>query len=256
MIYHYVLSVGVVHPYRQLDSQETGYFTVVVHVNLLATCRLIHAEASSILYSQNTFFLPDTDLTVRFFANALHNPIRRAWVKSVYLTLGAHDISESNSQAVESKIRRRYGVFSQARHLHHARKCYLRQVSWPRKAKPILDFLRLDSLVINFSDCTCYRECCRLTASAIPTFQAGFAHGVPAKVEIYGLTPCDAVSSYHVKNPERVKLVKRFLRLWTKKRNQKFMSLREGVKAMTELVARVEQEQEGEKSMFDFNGEE
>jgi len=260
MIYRYALSVGVVHPYRLQDSQETGHFTEDATVALLATCRFINTEASYTLYSQNTFFLPDTDLTIKFFANALHSPTRRAWVKSVHLGLGYHDISASNLQTIESKITERHQGNYMLRHYgtrafqHDAHRCYMRQISWPRKVKLILDFLRLDSLVINFADSRCCRECCSLTASALATFQAGFAHGVPTNLEMYGLTPPPLI--YHVENTLRLGCFERALRMWTEQRVQKSLPLSKGFKAMKELVDWKEQEHTRDREVYEFEKEE
>ncbi|MCJ1245129.1 hypothetical protein MMC30_002330 [Trapelia coarctata] len=257
IIYRYALSVGFVHPYRLQDSQETGYFTEVPNVNLLATCRQINAEASALLYSENTFFLPDTDLTIKFFTNALHNATRRAWVKSVHLGLGDHEISVSNLRTINSKIVDVLHILPHGTpwYQHVACKCYLRQVSWPRKVQPILDFLRLDSLVINFAGARCTKGCCFLTASALSAFQAGFAHGMPTNLEICGLTPCGSGLNYNVENPRRTKSCVRALQFWTKLRNEKCVPLNNGWKAMKSLVDWMEREQQREFPKFDFEEE-
>ena len=63
-------------------------------VNLLATCRTFYAEAYSIAYTKNHFFLPFGEYTSQFFANALHNPLRRSWIKPVALAFTQFDLSD------------------------------------------------------------------------------------------------------------------------------------------------------------------
>ena len=93
MIYILVLDVSPAHlcPYRvsERDAENTKKIPRLGTANLsiLETCSLVNKEASQIIYSRNAFILYNACSAVRFFENALHNPERRSWVKSMYLSL-------------------------------------------------------------------------------------------------------------------------------------------------------------------------
>jgi len=244
MVYRLALGVGVVHPYRQPDSLDTTHFTKTPNTTLLKTCRLVNIEASPFLYSHNTFFLPTTELTIKFFTKALHNPSRQSWVKSVHLTLSHHDLPDfehlsKNPETIEAFDG---SVFRQIRwedYEHASDKRYLRQVSWPRKVRPILDLLKLDNLILDFSEARCpnWSGCsCWMTAGAIFAFHTGFAHGVPADLEVYGLTPCDAGGFYQGVNSLRLAFLETAFRMWTRQRNEKFVPLSQSMDAMRGVV--------------------
>jgi hypothetical protein len=102
LIYSYSLVMGAVYPYQYLERDGTAVPyksfpkapVAAPSINLLGTCRAIRDEASPILYSQNDFHLPAGKWFEKFFTYALHNIIRRSWMKSVTMKLTSHDLKK------------------------------------------------------------------------------------------------------------------------------------------------------------------
>lgn len=99
-IYEEILDVGKVFPYtlgesyNEYDCDDHDDLTArgfagheATKVALLIVCKGIHAEAEPVLYRQNRFVLPASDLTARFFNRSLHNDTCGDWVKSVEIGL-------------------------------------------------------------------------------------------------------------------------------------------------------------------------
>jgi len=236
MIYDYALVIGNVIPYQDantaaLSKCEYPLSPVYEHpsVHMLNTCRLIHAEASSTLYSRNTFLLPTTSLTKEFFTKALHNPTRRSWVKSVYLMLWPEDMNQTERQVLGDKVREYESTSPEVPShyisvkMHAADKLHVRLVSWPQKVNLILDHLALDKLVVNLAGSICHFRCCWQEPGAILAFQKGFAHGMPAFFRMYW---CEH---------DYTKDAKLCVQKWTEQRKQPSVSLRQGLETIERL---------------------
>jgi len=63
------------------------------------SCRLIYTKASPLLCSKNKACLPISELIVKSFARALHNPTHCSWVKSVHWDLLPFDFTQPKSQS-------------------------------------------------------------------------------------------------------------------------------------------------------------
>ena len=208
IIYDHALIVGTIAPFRHAcaavkDPYSFNPFTQpsyeyattqipiseeLPNINLLKTCRLIHAEASPTLYSKNVWVLPMTEWAVNFFANALYNDERRAWVKRVYLYLQVQDMSVAERQAVAAETRLK--LASEYKFLGwdcNACRAYLRTTGWPRKVKLILEYLALDFLAVNFYWSTFPGASGNMGVSALVAFADGFKYRMPAHLETYGL---------------------------------------------------------------------
>ena len=216
MIYIYCLVVGKVFPYTVSEtydeydqdfdddptSQELSECEVPC-VALLAVCRGVRLEAEPLLYQRNTIFLPASDLTARFFKRCLHNDIRRAWVKSVDISLDALDMTRSDREAVLDKQLanvREDMLFPdkvddewhwpEATHLrdtmHDAYQVHLREVVWPRKMSYLLDFLDLEELAIDLRESKCLDGCCIMESEGIKSMSRGFAHTLPKTIRVPG----------------------------------------------------------------------
>ena len=141
-------------------------------VSLLATCSLIYTEVSPIAYSRNTFVLPISPLTVKFFENALRNQMRQSWVKAVMLEFSAYDMGFScrdaewkthlallgtNPNRIDDRFRR---MDLMKKGDDEAFKRQLACVSRRRKANLVQDLLALDYLEVDFSRTRCQHRCC------------------------------------------------------------------------------------------------
>lgn len=233
MIYDYALVVGNVIPYQDANTAALSKCNhplspVYEHpsVNILNSCRFIHAEASSTLYSRNTFLLPTTSLTKEFFTKALHNPTRRSWVKSVYLVLWPEDMNQTERQVLGDKVREYESTSPEvpshyiSTKMHAADRLHVRLVSWPQKVNLILDHLALDKLVVNLVGSICHSGCCWEELAAILAFQKGFAHGMPAVFKM-------KFSGY----------IYNCMQKWTEQRKQPSVSLRQGLETIEWLQA-------------------
>jgi len=254
MIYSYVLILGGLMPYQrshELALTENAWLHAMIArlpdppiTSLLETCRLIHAEASPILYSKNKFYLPLTALTVKFFKYALHNSTRCLWVKSVHLEFLPQDTSVPECCTEEGDLNE-VGMFREYKmeydesggdedelYRHKVHKRELRMSAWPRKTDLVLENLALDCLTVDLVDpnCQCGIDFCAMVASSLATFSPGFAHELPSKLRIYGS---------HFVDP---RTVKEAMQCWTEQRKQKFIPLSQGLKENSRFVHEVEME--------------
>ncbi|MCJ1471807.1 hypothetical protein MMC13_000448 [Lambiella insularis] len=260
MIYDYALIVGKVYPHVLVEAylcngtmdKEPERPTA----NLLKTCRLINREASPILYSKNTFVLPMSALTQRFFEHALDTSDRRAWVKSVVLRLDPGDLDESDRREVVRREIEELGdslaefgnnisetLYTCGGDLHRAFKKRLGDICWPRKVKPVLDYLALDDLTLDFYFSTCPDECCPMAYTALAAMKPGFAYGMPASLDFADSSPFDP------------KKFDRYLRLWTDIRRGSHLPLEQGLELDKDFRKEVEYEgnDEGKWAGEDFN---
>lgn len=231
MIYGYCLVVGKVFPYTvsetydehddDFDDDPTSQeFSGCDEpcVALLSVCRRVRLEADPILYQRNTIVLPASDLTARFFKRCLHNDTRRAWVRSVDISLDASDMSRSDREAVLDEELARVkddmlfpdracwpGWTLSFENMHYAYRVRLGDVVWPRKMSYVLDFLRLEKLTVDLRESKCLDGCCSLVPQGIESMMKGFALGLPNTIRLRGAK-------------ERAQFAKGNISLWTSKR--------------------------------------
>ncbi|MCJ1249786.1 hypothetical protein MMC30_007012 [Trapelia coarctata] len=238
MIYSYALVVGNVYPYRK--TQELKYSTSgnfwpeieITHpaVRLLSTCRLIRQEAEPLLYGQNTVNLPVRGLAKRFFDSALHSHERRYWVKRVCVRFRSDDLEFEErvevlwplTISILASLARRdtddmleVVVWDFGSEVHDALKKRLYQSVWPRKIRPIIQHLKLDSITLDFDECYCTDRCCELAGYATSAFMPGFVHGMPKSVEIND--PYD-MTNFTERHRGVEGIVKKLMRGWTAER--------------------------------------
>ena len=213
MVYAECLVVGKVYPYtlaESYDEYECDFDDDLTarelagkeapEVTLLRVCKDIHLEAEAMLYQRNTFMLPVSDLTARFFKRSLHNDTRRAMIKSVRLFLGPADLTRDDREVVLDEVleyQRDEMLFPEkayswsddlSQELHDAYKHRLGTIVWPRKASFILGHLQLDKLVIDLVDAKCIEGCCFMRALGVQAFQPGFAKAMPKRIEVLGVS--------------------------------------------------------------------
>ncbi len=213
MIYEYCLEVENVYPYLESHRWELqtdiahhdAYYFDAPNVSLLKTCKQINWEAESILYKRNTFVMPTSSLTAKFFANAMATDVHRSWMKAIEIYLDASDLDSADRKVICGPRLDWYTQFERAlrldrdgprashflrtcgKELHRANKAYLINNSWPRKVAPILEHLKLDTLAVNIDCSKCEDDCCNLYAGALAAFSEGFALGTPKNLKMYGL---------------------------------------------------------------------
>lgn len=214
MVYGYCLVVGKVFPYtisetyneydHDFDDDPTNQELSDCEppcVDLLSVCRRVRLEAEPILYQRNTIVLPASDLTARFFKRCLHNDTRRAWVRSVDISLDASDMSRSDREAVldeELALVRDDMLFPDRvlqftwpetislENMHNAYRVRLEEVVWPRKMSYVLNFLRLEKLTVDLRECQCLDGCCSLVSQGVESMRKGFALGLPDTIRVRG----------------------------------------------------------------------
>ena len=207
MIYKYCLVVGKVFPYtfseRYADLDYTfkdtrrvslGY--EVPEVQILRVCKAVYREAEEMLYQKNTFVLPTRNLTARFFETSLNTEVRRAWVKSLEVTLDSADMTEKDRITCWEDINPPPEGLEDIYYVFHERyKDQLVRKDWPQKLKNVLDFLLLDKIVVDLSERICCKGRCKVVGrDTREAFFSGFAMGMPKVMEIR-----------HVDNPEEYK---------------------------------------------------
>lgn len=240
MIYSYALSVKDVYPYRKTQQKKyntSGLYWYQVQfthpaVCLLSTCRIIRQEAEPVLYSRNVIHLPVSILTQRFFDTALHNPERRSWVKRICVRFRSDDLvslkSNSTPRPLATDISTRLVgedtsdilqsvVWRFRADVHDALKQRLWELVWPRKVRPILEHLKLDSIALDFYECSCTERCCILAGCALRAFEPGFAHGTPKRTEIWD--ECDMLHTA-ARHCDAVEYVESLMGHWTAQRLQ------------------------------------
>ncbi|MCJ1287435.1 hypothetical protein MMC26_006786 [Xylographa opegraphella] len=288
MIYTHALVIDYIRPYFALqgekylcyhsDTMPPGRFwqsmADLPDVDLLQTCRQIHAEASPILYAENQILLPILDLTLRFFKRCLHTPERCSWVKSVGLSLESADMYERQREIVFNRhwkelrevmtsalypgryeykgLQHEFQEWGKGLHLAYKR--HLTQVIWPRKVAPVLDLLSLDRLLL-YLDCpTCHDGCCVLTNSALSSFTPGFAKGVPKSVEFITYPQAslyETVCKAHKDDDDddgcdvarANRIIQNLMTRWTEQRQKKSYSLKEGFKTVKRAFWLIEEEE-------------
>ena len=249
MIYSHALVVGDVYPYRKTELEEhtmSQYREMAAHlavahpcVNILFTCRLIHQEAESVLYSQNIINLPVSILTERFFKVALHNLERCNWVKTVRVRFLTDDLTEdqrtellqpiiadTQKDLVRMSDELRITVMDFGSTVHQVFNEHLRTCAWSHKVNPVLENLKLDKLILNFDACTCVDGCCQMAAYALSSLRSGFAHEMPKEItvsgfeyELYDLATCDRWESFE-NWVEGELFIKGLIKQWTEKRRR------------------------------------
>jgi hypothetical protein len=219
MIYDYALVVICpVRPYYLSECHRLGLEDVPSYyrnpsVNLLASCRTVYAEAYPIAYTRNHFFLPFGEFTSRFFANALHNPLRRSWIRSVTLAFTQFDLSDEERMGLEkmrcelvnkashlslrstllkekvsrlsvksTQHRQETSLVKAGKDLHSISRDLLVSVAWPRKARFVLECLKLDTLQIKIKDSYCPEHCCYIPECALASLTMGFASEMPGEI--------------------------------------------------------------------------
>jgi hypothetical protein len=207
MIYSYALVVGDVYPYRKTQQQQyntSGLYGDRVQfthpaVHLLSICRIIRHEAEPVLYSRNVVNLPVSILTQRFFDKALHTPERCSWVKEICVRFRSDDLVQAERQqilqprvtSISTRLARgdtsdmlREVILCFGYDVHDALKKHLWESVWPLKDHPVLQHLKLDTMILDFYECFCTDRCCMLADYALAAFEPGFVHGAPQSVII------------------------------------------------------------------------
>ena len=200
MVYELALVIDKdAYPYYLAEQEaidpNSGRYTrrPVPNLNILATCRQIYIEASPIPYMKNMFYLPVTPLTVKFFAMALHSPVRRSWVKKVKLNLTPNDLTIPIRKEIFAKAIKRIEkdmtgptngnlntVWERCgKDLHEAYRRKLLRELWPQKVECVLQHLKLDKFWLSIDSCYCDQMCCNLQIGVLGAFNMGFAHGMP-----------------------------------------------------------------------------
>ena len=147
------------------------------------------------LYQDNTLVLPTGDLTARFFKTCLNTEARRASVKSIEVTLESADMIEKDKEICLKNALPLYrhdmlnptrrGMRDFYNDLHEYQLEDLVLEIWPRKLKPVLDFLLLDKLVVDLGKSRCPGGCCKIDDhDTRKAFSSGFAMGVPRVVKL------------------------------------------------------------------------
>ncbi|KAL9134843.1 MAG: hypothetical protein Q9175_003963 [Cornicularia normoerica] len=214
MIYNCCLVVGEVFPYTvsetydeyddDFDDDPTNQeLSGCEHpcVALFSVCRKVRLEAEPILYQRNTIVLPASDLTARFFKRCLHNDSRRAWVRSVDISLDASDMTRSDREVVldeELALVREDMLFPDkapfgwpkatlsSEDMHDAYQVRLGEVVWPRKTSYLLDLLHLEHLAVDLRESRCLDGCCCMVPQGIESMSKGFALALPRTIIIRG----------------------------------------------------------------------
>lgn len=215
MIYNCCLVVGKIFPYsvsETYDEYDDDYDDDPTtqelsdceypYVALLSVCRQMRLEAEPILYQRNTIVLPASDLTARFFKRCLHNETRRAWVRSVDISLDASDLTRSDRVVVldeELALVREDMLFPEkaaslhgpsvtlsSEDLHDAYQIRLGEVVWPRKMSYVLDFLHLERLTVDLRESRCLDGCCCMVFQGIESLSKGFALALPSTIRVRG----------------------------------------------------------------------
>ena len=213
IIYGHCLIVGRVYPYLETHRQDVendlvqqdAYYHDAPNVSLLLACKKVRCEAEHLLYKRNTFIMPTSSLTVRFFENSMATTARRSWLKSVELSFKSSDLDKKDKEIICGLRLGWYEQYERAqrlranppsashflriygKELHQERKAHLVSISWPRKLAPILNYLELDELLVDIGCSKCEDDCCTMYASALVAFLEGFALAVPKKLQIFGL---------------------------------------------------------------------
>lgn len=192
MIYKYCFVVGKIVLFNANSSDCTRPTTA-----LLGVCKAIHDEAEPYLY-QNTIVFSTSTTVNRFFNVCLKTPERKFMVKSIELNLGQEDftyeellemrhlieVRKVNFYPETSQISRRRILVDVA---HRLQKEKLRYVKWASIVFPVLNYTKLDHLVIDVGASICPRGCCDMPTCAIRSLQRGFALAAPKKVEVLSL---------------------------------------------------------------------
>lgn len=147
------------------------------------------------LYQGNTFVLPTRNFTARVFETSLNTGARRAWVKSLEVTLDRADMTEEDGEFGLEDITSTHRdnipysapeeLWTVDFALHEINKDHLGRKTWPRKLKPVLDFLLLDKIVLDLHDSHRSRSFCKVADhNTRDAFFRGFAIGMPKMMEI------------------------------------------------------------------------
>ncbi len=205
--------VGRVYPYLETHRQDVendqvqqdAYYHDAPNISLLLACQKVRWEAEHLLYERNTFVMPTSSLTVKFFKTSMATTARRSWLKSVEISFESSDLDKKDKEIICGLRLGWYEQFEQAQRLganapsasyflrtygkalHRERKEHLVSISWPRKLTPILQYLKLDELFIDIGCSKCEDDCCTMYAGALVAFLEGFALTVPKKLQIFGL---------------------------------------------------------------------
>ena len=178
-------------------------------------------------------------LTVRFFENALHDDVRRAWVKDVYLFFEALDFPLQKQKMMKERNDDSYDSWE----WHALFKKILRHYFWPKKIGLVMEHLALDSFTVDFWHATCTDKCkCPRENSAIAAFAEGFKHGVPATFDLHGL-----------ENNWKPDDVRSMVRRWTEAREETLIPLSRGLAENEDILSAVGEDMDEEEY---FNPEE
>lgn len=214
MIYKYCLVVGKVFPYTLSEhhymyiskTRQAASGCDVPEVAILRACRTIYQEAEPILYQENVFALPNGALTGKFFEVSLNTDARRAWVTSVEIRLDPLDLTKKEREMVRDDPSLRCSedwLYPRGRdnsnftdfinNTHDGYAKNLRNIVWPRMVAPLLNFLRLEKLVLDVYSFHCIRGCCNGIDEAMQALSNGFVLGAPKELEIRG----DGADEWH-----------------------------------------------------------
>ncbi len=112
---------------------------------------------------------------------------------------------------------------------------------------PILEYLKLDKLIVHFEDSVCAFDCCNITRSAGAAFNEGFAKGRPRRLIIEG------VDKWLDEGIDNERSIKRDIKHWTRDRKKTRMSLKKGFSRNRRLLKDLDEE-EREKGEWEQEG--
>lgn len=228
-VFPYTVSETIIeHDFDDGDSDDEDTVDTMLECSgcaapdlaILFVCKGIHEEAEPMLYQRNTFVLPASDLTARFFRRSLHNGVRRSWIGSVELILDASDMTRRDRELVldqQLELARKSSLYQDevlewfregrlfpekvnprsdddddmlGEDLHDAYKTQLAKFVWPRKASYVLDHLTLQTLLIDVRNSKCILDYCTMRHKAVKALGNGFAKKMPESVRVL----CDKTS--------------------------------------------------------------
>lgn len=101
--------------------------------------------------------------------------------------------------------------------VHDAFKEHLWESVWPLKVRPVLQHLKLDTMILDFDECFCTDRCCVLAGCALAAFEPGFVHGAPQSVIIKGESDMLQTAARHC---GAVEYAEKLMGHWTAQRLQ------------------------------------
>ena len=109
------------------------YFYDVPSISLLLICKKVRGEAELLFYEKNTFVMPTSRPTARFFALSMLTPIRQSSLKSVEVDLDPSDLDLHDKSIICSS---RSGSNTQSEHVVGLKYEYAQRISLSSPLRP------------------------------------------------------------------------------------------------------------------------